>query len=166
MPFQAKIPLSQKCLVAACLWDYAPDHNRSPLPRGLRMKCSKCGHENHTSAKFCEECGIHFLPICTACRAPLSATARFCSKCGHPAERLPPSSPSSAPRFDAPQAYTPGYLAEKILTSKSALEGERKQVTVLFADLKGSMELFADRDTRMSTPSPPPTAIGSAGLTP
>ena len=46
----------------------------------------------------------------------------------------------------APLAYTPPYLAEKILTSKSTLEGERKQVTVLFADLKGSMELLADRD--------------------
>ena len=46
----------------------------------------------------------------------------------------------------APLAYTPSYLAEKILTSRSALEGERKQVTVLFADLKGSMELLAERD--------------------
>ncbi len=54
-------------------------------------------------------------------------------------------SPSSA-RFGAPEAYTPKHLAEKILTSRAALEGERKQVTVLFADLKGSMELFADRD--------------------
>jgi class 3 adenylate cyclase len=45
-----------------------------------------------------------------------------------------------------PRSYTPPYLAEKILTSKAALEGERKQVTVLFADLKGSMELLADRD--------------------
>ena len=45
-----------------------------------------------------------------------------------------------------PLAYTPPYLAEKILTAKSALEGERKQVTVLFADLRGSMELLADRD--------------------
>src|SRR5262249_29206289 len=52
----------------------------------------------------------------------------------------------STPRFDSPDAYTPKHLAEKILTSKSALEGERKQVTVLFADLKGSMELLADRD--------------------
>src|SRR5262245_18691538 len=43
-------------------------------------------------------------------------------------------------------AYTPKHLAERILTSKAALEGERKQVTVLFADLKGSMELLADRD--------------------
>jgi class 3 adenylate cyclase len=51
-----------------------------------------------------------------------------------------------APRFGTPQTYTPKYLAEKILTSKAALEGERKQVTVLFADLKGSMELLADRD--------------------
>ena len=45
-----------------------------------------------------------------------------------------------------PLAYTPAYLSEKILTARSALEGERKQVTVLFADLKGSMELLADRD--------------------
>ena len=58
---------------------------------------------------------------------------------GQPAQLQPP-------RFAAPAAYTPKHLAEKILTSKSALEGERKQVTVLFADLKGSMELLADRD--------------------
>ena len=50
------------------------------------------------------------------------------------------------PRFASPQTYTPRHLAEKILTSKSALEGERKQVTVLFADLKGSLELLAGRD--------------------
>jgi class 3 adenylate cyclase len=51
-----------------------------------------------------------------------------------------------APPGQTPLAYTPPYLAEKILTSRSTLEGERKQVTVLFADLKGSMELLADRD--------------------
>ena len=56
-----------------------------------------------------------------------------------------PAAPSH-PQAPAPLAYTPPYLAEKILTSRSALEGERKQVTVLFADLKGSMELLADRD--------------------
>ena len=54
-----------------------------------------------------------------------------------------PPEPMQAP---APLTYTPPYLAEKIFTSRSALEGERKQVTVLFADLKGSMELLADRD--------------------
>jgi class 3 adenylate cyclase/tetratricopeptide (TPR) repeat protein len=55
-------------------------------------------------------------------------------------------SPPATDQARAPLAYTPPYLAEKILTSKSALEGERKQVTVLFADLKSSMELLADRD--------------------
>ena len=50
------------------------------------------------------------------------------------------------PKFASPQTYTPKHLAERILTSKSALEGERKQITVLFADLKGSMELLAERD--------------------
>jgi class 3 adenylate cyclase/tetratricopeptide (TPR) repeat protein len=53
---------------------------------------------------------------------------------------------TAATKSPSPQAYTPRHLAEKILTSRSALEGERKQVTVLFADLKGSMELLADRD--------------------
>src|SRR5438132_2789632 len=57
-----------------------------------------------------------------------------------------PAAAPTEPPTPAPLAYTPAYLAEKILTSKSALEGERKQVTVLFADLKGSMELLADRD--------------------
>ena len=56
------------------------------------------------------------------------------------------AAPTAPPPPQAPLAYTPPYLAEKILTSRSALEGERKQVTVLFADLKGSMELLADRD--------------------
>ena len=62
----------------------------------------------------------------------------------------PPASATSAgptvPRAPGPLTYTPSHLAEKILTSRSALEGERKQVTVLFADLKGSLELLADRD--------------------
>ena len=59
----------------------------------------------------------------------------------------PPPAAAPAPAQDrAPLSYTPQYLAEKILTSKAALEGERRQVTVLFADLKGSMELLAERD--------------------
>jgi class 3 adenylate cyclase/tetratricopeptide (TPR) repeat protein len=70
----------------------------------------------------------------------MSPTAKFCSECAHPAGQ------AAAARFAAPEAYTPKHLAKRILTSKSALEGERKQVTVLFADLKGSMELLADRD--------------------
>jgi class 3 adenylate cyclase/tetratricopeptide (TPR) repeat protein len=111
------------------------------------MTCSKCGHENRTGAKYCGECGAHLALICANCGAQLSPTAKFCSECGHPAGTAAPStSSSSSSRFGAPETYTPGHLAEKILTSKAALEGERKQVTVLFADLKSSMELFADRD--------------------
>ena len=60
--------------------------------------------------------------------------------------RTPGAAAAPQPRFASPDSYTPKHLAERILTSKAALEGERKQVTVLFADLKGSMELLADRD--------------------
>jgi class 3 adenylate cyclase/tetratricopeptide (TPR) repeat protein len=110
------------------------------------MKCAKCGHDNRTGAKFCEECGAHLSVVCINCGAQLSPTARFCSECGHPIGQAAGAGPDSAPRFAAPEAYTPRHLAEKILSSKAALEGERKQVTALFADLKSSMELFADRD--------------------
>ena len=58
----------------------------------------------------------------------------------------PASTAEAATRFTSPETYTPQHLAERIITSRAALEGERKQVTVLFADLKGSMELLADRD--------------------
>ena len=107
--------------------------------------CSNCGHANSERAKFCEECAAPLARVCANCGAPLSVTAKFCSECAHPAGRGAQAAPQ---RFGAPEVYTPKHLAEKILTSKAALEGERKQVTVLFADLKGSMELLADRDPR------------------
>src|SRR5262249_39376312 len=66
--------------------------------------------------------------------------------CGHAVAPVTSAAEVRVPRFASPAAYTPKHLAEKILTSRNALEGERKQVTVLFADLKGSMELLADRD--------------------
>jgi len=108
------------------------------------MKCIRCQHENWLGAKFCEQCAAPLAHACANCGAPLSATAKFCSECAHPAGGA--RGESTSQRFGAPNAYTPTHLAEKILTSKAALEGERKQVTVLFADLKGSMELLADRD--------------------
>src|SRR5262247_132181 len=108
------------------------------------MKCPRCQHENETGSKFCEECAAPLARTCAKCGRPLSATAKFCPECAHPTGL--PAAPALTPRFDSPGSYTPKHLAEKILTSKEALEGERKQVTVLFADLKGSMELLADRD--------------------
>ena len=107
------------------------------------MKCTRCQQENRPGAKFCEECAAPLARVCSSCGAPLSVTAKFCSECAHPAGR---EAPAGSPRFGAPEVYTPKHLAERILRSKAALEGERKQVTVLFADLKGSMELLADRD--------------------
>jgi Adenylate and Guanylate cyclase catalytic domain/zinc-ribbon domain len=82
---------------------------------------------------------------CSGCGAKVEAGSKFCGSCGAPLAASP-AQPHALPRFASPEAYTPKHLAEKILTSKSALEGERKQITVLFADLKGSMELLADRD--------------------
>jgi class 3 adenylate cyclase len=108
------------------------------------MKCPRCQHENEAGAKFCEQCATPLARTCTNCGRQLSATAKFCPECAHPANPAAPA--PTAQRFISPESYTPKHLAEKILTSKSALEGERKQVTVLFADLKGSMELLADRD--------------------
>ena len=106
------------------------------------MPCPRCQRENRPQAKFCEECGAPLARSCGHCGAALSTSAKFCSECGR-ATGVPPEPEA---RFASPHAYTPKHLAEKILTSKSALEGERKLVTVLFADLKGSMELLADRD--------------------
>ena len=105
------------------------------------MQCARCAHENPAGVKFCGECGAQLESACPACRASNPPTNKFCHECGAPLTGGPP-----AAKFTSPQSYTPKHLAEKILTSKSALEGERKQVTVLFADLKGSMELLADRD--------------------
>jgi class 3 adenylate cyclase/tetratricopeptide (TPR) repeat protein len=106
------------------------------------MKCPRCQHENPPGSNFCLGCGTRLGATCGACGRELPAGSRFCNKCGTPvtAEAI------EQPRFTSPASYTPKHLAEKILTSKAALEGERKQVTVLFADLKGSMELLADRD--------------------
>ena len=106
------------------------------------MKCPQCAFENRPQAKFCEECASPLTRICVNCGTQLSATAKFCPECAHPVT----GRAVAQPRVASPDTYTPKHLAEKILTSKSALEGERKQVTVLFADMKGSMELLADRD--------------------
>jgi class 3 adenylate cyclase/tetratricopeptide (TPR) repeat protein len=108
------------------------------------MKCSRCQHENASEARYCNACGVRLDLTCASCGHGNAPSSLFCSQCGHALNGS--GSAASAQRFASPESYTPKHLAEKILTSKSALEGERKQVTVLFADLKGSMELLADRD--------------------
>ncbi|MBI3325760.1 MAG: AAA family ATPase [Nitrospinae bacterium] len=113
------------------------------------MRCSNCQHDNPADFRFCMRCGTKLEHVCPACGASLPPDSLFCGKCGTrlPADSTtPPVSSSPAEPHRTLAAYTPPHLKEKILTSRSALEGERKQVTVLFADLKGSLELLADRD--------------------
>jgi class 3 adenylate cyclase/tetratricopeptide (TPR) repeat protein len=105
------------------------------------MPCPRCQHQNPSGQKFCGECGARLAAPCSACGASNPPDQKFCGECGTAL-----TGAATLRQFGAPESYTPKHLAEKILTSKSALEGERKQVTVLFADLKGSMELLADRD--------------------
>ncbi len=104
------------------------------------MQCPKCNAENLAGMRFCGQCAASLALVCPSCGAPNPPEHRFCVQCAAPL------SPSAASHFASPATYTPKHIAEKILTSKAALEGERKQVTVLFADMKGSMELLAARD--------------------
>ena len=103
------------------------------------MKCPLCQAENADGARFCEECGARLAFVCPGCGQPVGAGKKFCWSCGAPLT-------AESVRLASPESYTPKHLAEKVRISKSALEGERKQVTVLFADLKSSMELLAERD--------------------
>jgi len=123
------------------------------------MGCPSCGFENRTTRQFCAECGARLVQTCPACRAVNQPGEKFCGACGASLAESAKPVPSSVGglegqhshpglRVQSPElrTYTPKYLAEKILTSRAALEGERKQVTVLFADVKGSMELAEQVD--------------------
>src|SRR6185503_9426802 len=103
------------------------------------MTCPRCQSKNDAGARLCEDCGARLEAACPSCGTPVTPGKKFCRSCG---AALTPE-PS---RFTSPESYTPKHLAEKILTSRAVLEGERKQVTVLFADLKSSLEMLADRD--------------------
>src|SRR5262249_50334621 len=138
------------------------------------MICAACRHDNPDRAKFCLECGARLAASCPQCGTELPQGAKFCLECGHrvAADAAPTGAPSSgagpavasaagprgalAATTAAPAAgpgpqtrlasYTPKHLAEKILKSCSALEGERRQVTVLFADLAGFTTLAEKLD--------------------
>jgi Adenylate and Guanylate cyclase catalytic domain/Double zinc ribbon len=107
------------------------------------MNCPRCEIANSAGRRFCAECGSPLALACPSCGFSNEPGVKFCGGCGAAASVFPAA---AEPRFAAPETYTPKHLAEKILTSKSVLEGERKQVTVLFADVKGSMELAEQVD--------------------
>ena len=117
------------------------------------MTCVSCAAENQAGRKFCVQCGVRLALTCTACGTSYAPGERFCGECG--ATLVGSAQPVGAPSSPhnnlttndrSPRAYTPKHLADRILQSRSALEGERKQVTVLFADIKGSMDLASQVD--------------------
>jgi tetratricopeptide (TPR) repeat protein len=114
------------------------------------MRCTRCRHENPAGAKFCNACGDRLERSYPTCGHGNPPGRRFCNECG--GDLVPPPSPASERRPASPQSYTPRHLAERILAEQAALEargspdGERKIITALFADIKGSMELIEDLD--------------------
>src|SRR5262245_2892467 len=110
------------------------------------MTCPRCAFENPPATAFCGRCGARLPAQCPSCGYANPVGFAFCGKCGTRVAGDQASPPETAPAFTSPRSYTPKHLADKILQSRSALEGERKQVTVLFADVKGSMELAEQLD--------------------
>lgn len=103
------------------------------------MQCPGCQSENSDDARFCSQCGRKLERECPACGTSISPSVRFCNQCG--------ASLDKETREDvAPHRYTPEHLARRILESRTAVEGERKQVTIVFADIKGSTDLVRDLD--------------------
>jgi class 3 adenylate cyclase/tetratricopeptide (TPR) repeat protein len=123
------------------------------------MECPRCRHPNPARTKFCGECGGRLESVCPACHAANPSDNKFCGECGKSlsAASIAPATPAdagvtapripegpatrtdrpAAERFASPETYTPKHLAEKILISRGAIEGERKRVTVMFVDVCG-----------------------------
>ncbi|MFC1833766.1 adenylate/guanylate cyclase domain-containing protein [Thermodesulfobacteriota bacterium] len=98
------------------------------------MNCPNCGSANPDGAKFCNECGNQMQSACPECGKTNQPGSKFCNECGHDLRKPKEAAPID---YDRPKSYKPKFLAEKILTSRSAIEGERKLVTVMFADVAG-----------------------------
>ncbi len=96
------------------------------------MKCPKCQFDNREGVKFCEECGAKLELVCPECGADIPLGRKFCGDCGHDLTEAKPAPPID---YSQPQTYTPKFLSDKILTTRSDIEGERKLVTVLFTDV-------------------------------
>ncbi len=111
------------------------------------MRCTHCQSDNPVSARFCGHCGAPLAVVCPQCDHPNAPGGRFCHECGHPLEAA--VGPGPAAPYTAPVSYTPRHLAERVLTYRSALEGERKQVTVLFVDIVGSSYLAERLDPEL-----------------
>ena len=110
------------------------------------MICPRCQSENPSSAGFCDQCGARLEKACPNCGEPNRHGAKFCKNCGQIINERPTTPTAAVAGVPAPDTYVPKHLAEKILASRHKWEGERKQVTVLFADIKGSTKLLEKLD--------------------
>jgi len=110
------------------------------------MICPRCQYENSASAAFCDECGTRLEAACPNCGEPNRRTGKFCRNCGQQLTLAQRIEPASLPAVPLPDSYVPKHLAEKILASRHTLEGERKQVTILFADIRSSTKLVEGLD--------------------
>lgn len=106
------------------------------------MQCPSCRCINPGGAKFCIECGSQMGTPCSKCSTLLPATAKFCFECGVPVDQVE----LKEAEFTSPKNYIPKHLADRIIAARDSLIGERKQVTVLFSDVKGSTNLISDQD--------------------
>jgi predicted ATPase/class 3 adenylate cyclase len=103
------------------------------------MRCPRCQAENPASAKFCSDCGARLETLCPGCGHANAPGARFCNECGRALDHAEAPAEAAVP-------YTPKHLADRVLGYRSALEGERKQVTVLFVDIVDSSRLAEQLD--------------------
>jgi class 3 adenylate cyclase/tetratricopeptide (TPR) repeat protein len=104
------------------------------------VKCPKCQADNKVEAKFCGNCGAKLSLICSQCGSENTPGNNFCNECGHRLDTPSKEAPkplSSGEKIEKIQKYLPKGIAEKILAQKDRIEGERKQVTVMFCDMEG-----------------------------
>ncbi len=107
------------------------------------MNCLKCRAENPEINRFCRECGAKLTVCCPRCDAEILLSDKFCGQCGHD---LAKHKEGPLAGHKPPQSFTPKFLADKILTARGSMEGERKLVTVLFADVVGYTSMSDGRD--------------------
>ncbi len=112
------------------------------------MICPQCQADNREEVKFCEDCGAKMEIQCPQCRAVIPLGKRFCGECGHDLRNPKESVPID---YNEPQSYTPKHLADKILSNRTAIEGERKLVTVMFADVANSTAMVEKLNPAAST---------------
>jgi class 3 adenylate cyclase/tetratricopeptide (TPR) repeat protein len=113
---------------------------------GETIGCPDCGHQNPRDGRFCGECGAELTRTCSSCGRENPAGQRFCNGCGEELGEAAGGAPPPTAAPPKPDPRTPAHLAAKARASAAALEGERKQVTVLFCDLVGSLELASRTD--------------------